>query len=91
LEKSITQRLLAWLLEAIIPAFVILPARSVDLSLMIKAENCTQVRAQGGPIAVVLSNMEKDGYWVKAGPDTTQNIVQPSGPYPAGTTRRVRK
>lgn len=61
---------LAWLLESENPGVRYLAIRDLlDLSPDDKKLRAARKSAhKEGPIALILSNMEKDGYWVKAGP-----------------------
>ena len=61
---------LPWLLEADHPGVRYLALRDLlDVSADDKKlKSARKAAHQEGPIAVVLSNMEEEGYWVKAGP-----------------------
>ncbi len=71
----------SWLLEPENPGIHYLALRDLfDLpSDDRELKSARKVAHKEGPIVEVLLHMDKEGYWVKPGPGTTQNTVQLSG------------
>jgi hypothetical protein len=69
-KKRSPSNSLAWLLESDLPNVRYLALRDLcDLSPDDKKlKAARRATHQGGPVAAVLSHMEKDGYWVRPGP-----------------------
>ena len=69
-KNQLRQDCLPWLLESSDPGVRYLAVRDfLDNSLNDKKlRSARNLAHTEGPIAIILSNMEKEGYWVKAGP-----------------------
>jgi hypothetical protein len=67
-QKQLRGDSLAWLLESDSPGVRYLALRDLDGASKSEVEKARKAAHKQGPIAAILSKMEKEGYWSESGP-----------------------